>query len=587
MPDTDTPSMPPADGPLALDLPLKSWIGRITHGISPAAVSAALFDWYTHLAASPAKRLELAESAWQKSLRWWLFLQQSAAGQCSPCIEPAPHDKRFVREQWQHAPYPALSQGFLLWEQWWREATTGVRGVAKHDEAVTSFVARQALDTVSPSNYVLGNPEVLEETLHSGGQNLVQGAANWWRDAVAVATNGPPAGAEQFKPGETVAVTPGQVVWRNRLAELIQYAPTTPTVHPEPVLIVPSWIMRYYILDLSPHNSLVKYLVDRGHTVFMVSWRNPGAEDRDLTMEDYVELGVFESLAAVHRALPRAGVHAMGYCLGGTLLAIAAAAMARDDQAPIRTISLLAAQTDFKDPGELGLFIDESQIAFLEDLMSERGYLDGRQMAGAFSLINSKDLVWSKLVHEYLMGAQTPLTDLRAWNADATRMPARMHGEYLRKLYLDNDLAEGRYRVRGRPAVLTDINWPMYVVATERDHVSPWQSVYKIHLLTDTELRFVLTSGGHNVGVVNPATGPAAHHGATFRAHVRAAHAPYVEPRVWLDEATSHAGSWWADWAHWLQAHSSARVAAPPIGGRGPKRLRPLGPAPGPYVHET
>jgi polyhydroxyalkanoate synthase len=587
MPDTDTAPPPRADGPLALDLPLKSWLGRITHGVSPAAVSAALFDWYTHLAASPAKRLELAESAWQKSLRWWLFVQQSAAGQCAPCIEPAPQDRRFVREQWQHPPYPALSQAFLLWEQWWREATTGVRGVARHDEDVTSFVARQALDTVSPSNSVLGNPVVLEETLRSGGRNLMQGTANWWRDALAVATNGPPAGAEHFKPGETVAVTPGQVVWRNRLAELIQYAPTTPTVHPEPVLIVPSWIMKYYILDLSPHNSLVKYLVDRGHTVFMVSWRNPGAEDRDLTLEDYIELGVFESLAAVHRALPQAGVHAMGYCLGGTLLAIAAAALARDNHAPIRTVSLLAAQTDFKDPGELGLFIDESQIAFLEDLMSERGYLDGRQMAGAFALINSKDLVWSKLVHEYLMGAQTPLTDLRAWNADATRMPARMHGEYLRKLYLNNDLAEGRYRVRGRPVVLEDIAWPMYVVATERDHVSPWQSVYKIHLLTDAELRFVLTSGGHNVGVVNPATGPAAHRGATFRAHVRAANAPYVEPQVWLDEATSHAGSWWADWAQWLQSHSSARVAAPPFGGRGPKRLRPLGPAPGRYVHEA
>ena len=587
MPEIDTATPQHADGPAALDLPLKSWVGRITHGISPAAVSAALSDWYTHLTVSPAKQLELAESAAQKSLRWWLFLQQSALGECAACIEPAPHDKRFVRPQWQHAPYPALSQAFLLWEQWWREATTGVRGVAKHDEAVTEFVARQALDMVSPSNFVLGNPEVLEETLRSGGQNLVQGAANWWRDAVAVATNGPPAGAEHFKPGETVAVTPGQVVFRNRLVELIQYAPTTPTVYPEPVLIVPSWIMKYYILDLSPHNSLVKYLVDRGHTVFMVSWRNPGAEDRDLTMEHYVELGVFEPLAAVHRALPRAGVHAMGYCLGGTLLAIAAAALARDDHAPIRSISLLAAETDFKEPGELGLFIDESQIAFLEDLMSERGYLDGRQMAGAFSLINSKDLVWSKLVHEYLMGAQTPLTDLRAWNADATRMPARMHGEYLRKLYLNNDLAEGRYRVRGRPVVLEEIGWPMYVVATERDHVSPWRSVYKIHLLTDAELRFVLTSGGHNVGVVNPASGPAARHGASFRAHVRAAHDPYIEPQAWLDEAASHAGSWWADWALWLQAHSSARIAAPPIGGRGPKRLPPLGPAPGRYVHET
>ncbi len=268
-------------------------------------------------------------------------------------------------------------------------------------------------------------------------------------------------------------------------------------------------------------------------------------------------------------------------------MAIAAAALARDDHAPLATVTLLAAQTDFKDPGELGLFIDESQIAFLEDLMSERGYLDGRQMAGAFALINSKDLVWSKLVHEYLMGATTPLTDLRAWNADATRMPARMHGEYLRGLYLNNDLAEGRYRVHDRPVVLNDIGWPMYVVATERDHVSPWASVYKIHLLTDTELRFALTSGGHNVGVVNPAGGPVAHPGASYRVHVRAKGAPYVDAQTWFEQATSHAGSWWVDWAQWLAAHSSRRVAPPPIGGRGPKRLHALGPAPGRYVHET
>jgi len=577
----------PRPGPSALDLPLKASIGRLTHGISPAAVSGAMLDWWIHLLGSPAKQLALRESAAKKLLSWSLYVQQSAWGACPPCIEPAPQDKRFARPQWQQPPYAALSQAFLLWEQWWREATTGVRGVARHDEDVSSFVVRQATDMASPSNFVLGNPEVLERTASSFGLNLVQGAANWWRDAVAVATDGPPAGAEAFKPGETVAVTPGQVVWRNRLIELIQYAPTTPNVYLEPVLIVPSWIMKYYILDLSPHNSLVKYLVGLGHTVFMVSWRNPGPEDRELSMEDYVELGVLDALAAVRRVLPRARVHAMGYCLGGTLMAIAAAALARDDHAPLATVSLLAAQTDFKDPGELGLFIDESQIAFLEDLMSERGYLDGRQMAGAFALINSKDLVWSKLVHEYLMGATTPLTDLRAWNADATRMPARMHSEYLRGLYLDNDLAEGRYQVRGKPVVLNDIAWPMYVVATERDHVSPWRSVYKIHLLTDTELRFALTSGGHNVGVVNPAGGPVAHPGASYRVRVRAARAPYVDAQTWFDEADVHAGSWWVDWAQWLAAHSSRRVAPPPIGGRGEKRLRPLGPAPGRYVHET
>jgi polyhydroxyalkanoate synthase len=582
-----TPATASPPGPAALDLPLKSSIARITHGISPAAVSGAMLDWWIHLLVSPSKQLALGESAAKKLLRWSLYAQQSAWGQCPPCIEPAPHDKRFSRPQWQQPPHAALSQAFLLWEQWWREATTGVRGVARHDEEVSSFVVRQVTDMASPSNFVLGNPEVLERTASTFGLNLMQGAANWWRDAIAVATDSPPAGAQAFTPGETVAVTPGQVVWRNRLIELIQYAPATPSVYPEPVLIVPSWIMKYYILDLSPHNSLVKYLVGLGHTVFMVSWRNPGPEDRELSMEDYVELGVFDALAAVRRVLPRAPVHAMGYCLGGTLMAIAAAALARDDHAPVATVSLLAAQTDFKDPGELGLFIDESQIAFLEDLMSERGYLDGRQMAGAFALINSKDLVWSKLVHEYLMGATTPLTDLRAWNADATRMPARMHGEYLRGLYLNNDLAEGRYRVRGRPVVLNDIAWPMYVVATERDHVSPWRSVYKIHLLTDTELRFALTSGGHNVGVVNPAGGPVAHPGASYRVQVRAPGAPYVDAPTWYEQATPHAGSWWVDWAQWLTAHSSRRVAPPPIGGRGPKRLRSLGPAPGRYVHET
>jgi polyhydroxyalkanoate synthase len=366
---------------------------------------------------------------------------------------------------------------------------------------------------------------------------------------------------------------------------LIQYEPAHRKVHPEPVLIVPSWIMKYYILDLSPHNSLVKYLVDSGHTVFMISWRNPGADDRNLAMDDYAIQGVFAALEAVGKVLPRTGVHAMGYCLGGTLLAIAAAALARDAKSSLKTLTLLAAQIDFEDPGELGLFIDESQIAFLEDLMSERGYLDGRQMAGAFALINSKDLVWSKLVHEYLMGATTPLTDLRAWNADATRMPARMHSEYLRRLYLTNDLAEGAYEVQGRPVMLRDIKLPMFVVATERDHVSPWKSGYKIHLLTDDEIEFVLTSGGHNVGIVSPPSGPSASQVASYRIARRAAGAGYQDPQTWLDTATVRAGSWWPAWQRWLAAHSRAKVAAPPIGGKGPARLRPLYDAPGRYVH--
>ncbi|MBL8318230.1 MAG: polyhydroxyalkanoic acid synthase [Burkholderiaceae bacterium] len=575
----------------ALDIPLKSTIARFTHGISPAAVTAAMLDWWTHLAVSPGKQLALTESAWNKWLRLMMAMQECAAGQASSCVPAAAHDKRFDHPAWRDEPFHLASQAFLLWEQWWQEAATGVRGVSAHDEQVASFVMRQMTDVLSPSNQVSGNPEVLQATLAAGGQNLLHGAANWWRDYMAVLTDGRPKDAEKFTPGATVAVTPGKVVLRNRLIELIQYAPTTPHVHPEPVLIVPSWIMKYYILDLSPRNSLVKYLVDRGHTVFMISWRNPGPDDRELAMEDYVQQGVMAALRAVQQAMPRehsrGHVHAMGYCLGGTLLTMAAAALARDGRSPLATMTLLAAQTDFEEPGELGLFIDESQIAFLEDVMAERGYLDGRQMAGAFALINSKDLVWSKLVHEYLMGAQTPLNDLRAWNADATRMPARMHGEYLRRLYLHNELAEGSFVVGGAPVVLRDIRVPTYVVATERDHVSPWRSVFKIHRLSDAPLRFVLSSGGHNVGIVNPPDGPAASKSASFRVAERSVRNNHAEPQAWADAAEQHAGSWWPDWAAWLAAHSTRKVTPPPFGGKGTKRLPVLDNAPGRYVHET
>ncbi len=565
-----------------LDLPLTTTLARVSHGISPSALRAALGDWQSHLAASPGKQVELAQSALHKTLQWLSYLQASQQGKCPPCEMPTPQDKRFKASQWQAPPYNGWAQGFLLAQRWWNEATTGVRGVSRHHEEVVEFVTRQWLDMCSPSNFIPTNPQVLHETMVSGGKNLATGFANWWRDAMAVLAEGPPPGAERFKPGETVATTPGKVVFRNHLIELIRYDPSTPTVYPEPLLIVPSWIMKYYVLDLSPQNSMVKYLVDQGHTVFMISWKNPGAEDRDLGMDDYLELGVLAALAAVQQQCPRVGVHAVGYCLGGTLMAVAAAALARRSPSPLKTVSLLAAQIDFEEPGELGLFIDESQISFVEDLMAERGYLDGRQMAGAFALINSKDLVWSKLVHEYLMGAQTPLTDLRAWNADATRMPARMHSEYLRWLYLSNDLAEGRYQALGKPVATQDIHQPVFCVATERDHVSPWQSVYKIHLLTDTELTFVLSSGGHNVAIVNPPAGPLASPEASHRVAVRKRGAPFQDGPAWLAGTAAQPGSWWPTWQHWLSGHSGKRRIP-----RFNASLPTLGNAPGKYVHGT
>ncbi len=575
---------PNSSGPSALDLPLKLWIARMAHGVSPASLAQAQADWLAHLAVSPGKQAELIASAMQRAGAFWQAQAAAVQAAGSGDVAPAHDDKRFARPGWEQLPFSAMAQAFTAAQAWWGEATQGVRGVSSHHEDITGFMARQWLDMLSPSNFVPTNPELLAETARTSGGNLYSGAVNWWRDFLEVQRGGDARGLEDFRPGEAVALTPGKVVMRNRLVELIQYEPATPVVDKEPVLIIPSWIMKYYILDLTPQDSLVRYLVEQGHTVFIVSWRNPGTADAALGMDDYLQHGVFEALETVEEMLPGAQVHGMGYCLGGTLLAIAAAQMGARRQRHLRTLTLLAAQVDFQAPGELGLFIDESQIAFLEDVMAEHGYLDGRQMAGAFQLINSKDLVWSKLVHEYLMGAHTPMTALRAWNADATRMPARMHSEYLRRLYQNNDLAEGRYRAFGEAVNLHDIRTPMFVLATDRDHVSPWTSVHKVLRLVSAPATFVLCAGGHNVGIVNPPDGPAASARASYRMVRYRSRAAPADPQPAMQAIPAEAGSWWPVWQQWLHRHSSGLVDAPmPRGIKvGGKTLE----APGEFVHQ-
>jgi polyhydroxyalkanoate synthase len=379
-------------------------------------------------------------------------------------------------------------------------------------------------------------------------------------------------GIGEFQPGRTVAATPGKVIYRNRLIELIQYAPTTAQVFAEPVLIVPAWIMKYYILDLSAQNSLVRYLVDRGHTVFMISWHNPDAKDADLDMDDYLRLGVLAALDAVRAIVPQRGVHAVGYCLGGTLLAIAAAYLAQSDDDPLASVTLFAAQTDFTEAGELSC---------LEDIMWGQGYLDSRQMAGAFQLLRSNDLIRSRTVNEYLLGRRAPRTDRMGWNADATRMPYRMHSEYLRRLFLRNDLFEGRYKAGERTLALSDISVPMFVVSTETDHVAPWKSVYKIHLLAEPDITFVLTSGGHNAGIVSEPGHPHRH----FRIARRPALARYIDPDAWASETPVQQGSWWPAWAQWLEGQASRR-GAPPATGAPNAGYPVLQDAPGGYVLE-
>jgi poly[(R)-3-hydroxyalkanoate] polymerase subunit PhaC len=570
------------DPPTSIDRLLHAGMGRFTLSLSPAALWLAYADWAVHLWGAPGKRQQLVEKAVRKTVRLATYLSHLASEPaCPPCIEPLPQDHRFQSEAWQKWPFNLIYQAFLLNQQWWHCATTGIGGVSPHHEQVVSFMARQLLDTVSPINFIATNPEVLAATFREGGQNLLRGAMNFWADWERAIGGKPPVGAEAFQPGEHVAVTKGEVVYRNGLIELIQYAPTTREVRAEAVLIVPAWIMKYYILDLSPTNSLVKYLVDGGHTVFMISWHDPRAKDRDLGLDDYLRLGVLDALKAIQAIVPECKVNAVGYCVGGTLLSIAAAYLAREKNRVLNSITLLAAQTDFTEAGELMLFVDDSQLNYLEDIMWDQGYLDTRQMAGTFQLLRSNDLIWSRVVHEYLLGRRSPMIDLMAWNADTTRIPYRMHSEYLRRLFLDNDLFEGRYQVDGRPIVLSDIRVPIFAVSTERDHVAPWRSVYKINLVSETEVTFLLTSGGHNAGIVSEPE----HKGRHYRVSRHAAGAQYVDPETWYAKTTSEEGSWWPAWVSWLDHHSPGR-ASPPAMGAPDKGYPPLEEAPGLYVLE-
>ena len=566
-----------------LDRSLHASMARFTAGVSPMTLIGAYADWAAHLSYSPGKQLQLAEKALRKWLRLVTYVNHRglAADGCEPCIEPLPQDKRFLGEAWRKFPYDLVYQSFLLAQQWWHNATTGIHGVNAQNEKIVAFGTRQWLDVFSPSNHLLGNPEVVERTAREMGMNLVRGAQNFVEDWERLAAGRKPVGTEAFRVGHDVAVTPGKVVYRNRLIELIQYAPATADVRPEPVLIVPAWIMKYYILDLSPHNSLVKYLTEQGYTVFMISWRNPGPADRDLSMEDYRTLGVMAALDAVSAIVPGRKAHAVGYCIGGTLLAIAAAAMARDGDDRLKSATFFAAQTDFTEAGELKLFINESQLAFLEDVMWEQGFLDSRQMAGTFQMLRSNDLIWSRMVRTYLMGERETMTALNAGNADATRLPYRQHAEYLRRLFLDNDLAEGRYPAGGQPVALSDIRVPIFSVGTESDHVAPWRSVYKCNLLTDTEVTFLLTSGGHNAGIVSE-PGHAHRH---YRVATKSADDRYVDPEVWLTTTPVSEGSWWPEWVAWLDARSGASVA-PPRMGAGAGAYASLSDAPGNYVLE-
>ena len=586
VPTVDTGTLPSALAPRHVDHPhqnldrsARAAVARLTGGVSSHAFLQAWTDWAFHFGHSPGRQMELFERAQMNALK--LAAYATGTDATPPPFEPKSFDHRFEHPAWQQFPFRMWQQGFLAVQDWWDHATDTLRGLEQQNADRTRYMARQALDLISPSNFPVTNPEILAATAREGGRNLIEGAVHLAQDFIQTATQRRDPPPEGYRLGKELACTPGKVVFRNDLFELIQYAPSTDQVHAEPILIVPAWIMKYYILDLSPENSMVKYLVDQGFTVFMISWTNPSAEQAGLSLEDYRKRGVMAALDAIAKIQPARRVHAAGYCLGGTILAIAAATMARDSDDRLASVTLMAAQVDFVEAGELLLFLDESQVAFIEDMMWDQGYLDRPQMARTFAAIRSEDLIYSRAVRRYFLGEADLPTDIGVWNADSTRMPARMHSEYLRGLFLENRLTAGRFAVEGRVIALKDIDAPMFVVATENDHIAPWKSVYKVQLFTDNDLTFALVKGGHNGGIVSEPGHPGRH----YRLSHRAAGGHYVGPDGWPEKHPPVAGSWWLEWSQWLVQHSSA-TAQPPVFGAPDRGLPPLQDAPGTYVHQ-
>ncbi len=541
-----------------VDRAISANIARLSGGVSSHAFIVAWSDWALHLARSPGRMLELSERARTNALKL-TAAANSAKTDVEPPFSPKSYDTRFNHSGWRKSPFWTWQQGFLAAQDWWDYATDPMRGLRRDDADRARFMTRQMLDVVSPSNFPWLNPEIIEETMKTGGRNLGEGAAHFWGDWLKTVSQVHEPAPEGFEIGKNLACTPGEVVYRNDLFELIQYAPQTDEVQAEPILIVPAWIMKYYILDLSPQNSMVNYLVGQGFTVFMISWCNPTADQAELSLEDYRKRGIMAALAVVNAIVPRQKVQAVGYCLGGTMLAIAAATMARDGDDRLASITLMAAQIDFVEAGELLLFLDESQIAFVEDMMWDQGFLDRPQMSWAFAAIRSEDLIYTRAVRRYFLGHEDLPSDLGVWSADTTRMPARMHSEYLRSLFLENRLTAGRFAVEGRIIALKDIAAPMFVIGTETDHIAPWESVYKTKLFTDCDLTFVLTKGGHNGGILSEPGHPRRH----YRISHRPAGALYVGPGAWHLQQQVKDGSWWLEWAQWLVANSSGTRPLP------------------------
>jgi polyhydroxyalkanoate synthase len=541
--------------------------------------SRAFCELTARMLANPFKLAEVQVRLWQEYLRLWQGSVLRMWGQDpQPVAEPAQGDRRFSHEDWEdNLVFDFIKQSYLIASRAINESVAQVEGLDEETQKKASFFTRQYTDALSPSNFFLTNPEVLRATVESRGQNLVKGLGNLLEDLDRGQGNLriTMTDLDAFKLGENVATTPGKIIYQNDLMQLIQYEPATREVFERPVLIVPPWINKYYILDLRENNSFIKWCVDQGHTVFVISWVNPDARYAATKFEDYLMKGPMAALDAIEKATGESKVNALGYCLGGTLLACTLAHMAAKKDDRIASATFFASLLDFSEPGELGVFIDEDNIDSLEARMRERGYLAGHEMAEAFNMLRANDLIWSFVVNNYLLGKEPIPFDLLYWNSDSTRMPASMHGFYLRKMYLENRLVErGGIIVAGVALDLTKIKTPSYFLSTIEDHISPWKSTYAGTRLFSGPVKFVLAGSGHIAGVINP---PIAN---KYKHWTNGSELP-EDPADWLAEAKPHDGSWWPDWQKWVAKRAGEKVPAR-IPGKG--KLKAIEDAPGSYV---
>jgi len=560
-----------------IDSKLRANITKITKGISPMQLALAYADWLGHLSLAPGKRTQLLQSLAEKILKLSTAAARSLTGKDTQDTKHS--SPLFKHELWNKPPFNILAKGHQTTMDWLKEMATDVPGMESSSSDLVSFINEQLFQLLAPSNSPLTNPEVLKTTWDEKGKNVLKGISHLQRDIQKnlLKKNEPEMG--EFKVGENMAITPGKIIFQNDLIELIQYKPTTKTVAQEPVLIVPAWIMKYYILDLSPEKSLVKYLVDQGKTVFMISWKNPDKEDRELCLENYLKSGFFAALDAVKAIVPNVKINAVGYCIGGTLLSIGAATLARENDDSLNSITLLAAQVDFTEPGEIKRFLGASQLAFLDSLMWTDGYLEAASMGDAFKALRAEDMIINPAIERYYLGRETKPNALMAWNADGTRMPAAMHSRYLQALFMENQLASCKFIVDGKPIALQDIRVPFFVIGTTTDHVAPWKSVYKIQHLGRSEVTFLLTTGGHNAGIV---CGPE-HPRRQFQVMTHDPMDKYIDPDTWVETVETQQGSWWPLWDYWLNEQSIGEAPKRTMGAskKGYKALRD---APGDYV---